>query len=116
MKLPEEGKLLKIFVGETDKHDGKSLYEAIVLKARDLNLGLIFIVSMGSVNIMALLVAGWGSNNKYSMFGAMRAVAQSIAFEIPILLSMLAVVFMCNTFSLKEIVGAQEKISVYLLF
>ena len=80
------------------------------LQARDLNLGLIFIVSMGSVNVMALLVAGWGSNNKYSMFGAMRAVAQSIAFEIPILLSMLAVVLMCNTFSLKEIVGAQEKI------
>ena len=80
------------------------------LQARDLNLGLIFIVSMGSVNVMALLVAGWGSNNKYSMFGAMRAVAQSIAFEIPILLSMLAVVLMCNTFSLKEIVGAQQKI------
>ena len=38
MKLPEEGKLLKIFVGETDRHDGKSLYEAIVLKARELNL------------------------------------------------------------------------------
>ena len=80
------------------------------LQARDLNLGLIFIVSMGSVNVMSLLVAGWGSNNKYSMFGAMRAVAQSIAYEIPILLSMLAVVLMCNTFSLKEIVGAQEKI------
>jgi NADH-quinone oxidoreductase subunit H len=80
------------------------------LQARDLNLGLIFIVSMGSVNAMSLLVAGWGSNNKYSMFGAMRAVAQSIAYEIPILLSMLAVVLMCNTFSLKEIVGAQEKI------
>jgi hypothetical protein len=38
MKLPEEGKLLRIFIGETDRHDGKSLYEAIVLKARELNL------------------------------------------------------------------------------
>jgi hypothetical protein len=38
MKLPEEGKLLRIFVGETDKHKGKALYEAIVLKARELNL------------------------------------------------------------------------------
>ena len=38
MKLPEEGKLLKIFVGETDKHNGKALYEAIVLKAREMNL------------------------------------------------------------------------------
>jgi len=80
------------------------------LQARDLNLGLLFIVSMGAVNVMALLVGGWGSNNKYSMFGAMRAVAQAIAYEIPILLSMLAVILMCNTFSLKEIVGAQQKI------
>jgi NADH-quinone oxidoreductase subunit H len=65
---------------------------------------------MTSINVMALLVAGWGSNNKYSMFGAMRAVAQSIAYEIPILLSMLAVILMANTFSLKEIVGAQQNI------
>jgi NADH-quinone oxidoreductase subunit H len=80
------------------------------LQARDLNMGLIFIVTMGAVNVMALLVGGWGSNNKYSMFGAMRAVAQAIAYEIPILLSMLAVILMCNTFSLKEIVGAQRHI------
>jgi NADH-quinone oxidoreductase subunit H len=80
------------------------------LQARDLNLGLLFIVSMTSINVMAMVVAGWGSNNKYSMFGAMRAVAQSIAYEIPILLSMLAVVLMTNTFSLKEIVGAQQNI------
>jgi NADH-quinone oxidoreductase subunit H len=80
------------------------------LQARDLHLGLLFIVSMTSINVMALLVAGWGSNNKYSMFGAMRAVAQSIAYEIPILLSMLAVILMANTFSLKEIVGAQQNI------
>ena len=80
------------------------------LQARDLNMGLIFIVTMGSVNVMALLVGGWGSNNKYSMFGAMRAVAQAIAYEIPVLLSMLAVILMCNTFSLKEIVNAQQHI------
>jgi NADH-quinone oxidoreductase subunit H len=85
------------------------------LQARDLNLGLLFIVSMTSINVMALLVGGWGSNNKYSMFGAMRAVAQSIAYEIPILLSMLAVILMANTFSLKEIVGAQQKIWFVLL-
>ncbi|MEA1947861.1 MAG: NADH-quinone oxidoreductase subunit NuoH [Thermodesulfobacteriota bacterium] len=85
------------------------------LQARDLNLGLLFIVSMTSINVMALLVGGWGSNNKYSMFGAMRAVAQSIAYEIPILLSMLAVILMANTFSLKEIVGAQQKIWFILL-
>jgi len=85
------------------------------LQARDLHLGLVFIVSMTSINVMALVVGGWGSNNKYSMFGAMRAVAQSIAYEIPILLSMLAVILMANTFSLKEIVGAQQKIWFILL-
>jgi len=85
------------------------------LQARDLNLGLLFIVSMTSINVMALLVGGWGSNNKYSMFGAMRAVAQSIAYEIPILLSMLAIILMTNTLSLKEIVGAQQKIWFVLL-
>jgi len=85
------------------------------LQARDLNLGLLFIVSMTSVNVMAILVGGWGSNNKYSMFGAMRAVAQSIAYEIPILLSMLAIILMTNTLSLKEIVGAQQKIWFVLL-
>ncbi len=80
------------------------------LQARDLNMGLILIVTMGSVNVMAILVGGWGSNNKYSMFGAMRAVAQAIAYEIPVLLSILAVILMCNTFSLKGIVGAQQHI------
>ncbi len=80
------------------------------LQARDLNMGLIFIVSMASINVMSLLVAGWGSNNKYSMFGAMRAVAQCIAFEIPILLSMLSIILITNTFSLKGIVGAQQNI------
>lgn len=78
------------------------------LQARDLNLGLLFILSMASLNVMALLVGGWSSNNKYSMFGAMRCVAQNIAYEIPILLSILAVILMTNTFSLKGIVGAQE--------
>lgn len=80
------------------------------LQARDLNMGLIFIVTMGSVNVMALLVGGWGSNNKYSMFGAMRAVAQAISYEIPVLLSILAVILLCNTFSLKGIVDAQQHI------
>ncbi len=80
------------------------------LQALDLNLGLLFIVAMGSLNVMALLVGGWGSNNKYAMFGAMRSVAQNIAYEIPILLSMLAVILMTNTFSLKGIVAAQQNI------
>lgn len=80
------------------------------LQIRDFNLGLIFILAMGALNLIAVLVGGWSSNNKYSLFGAIRAVAQNIAYEIPILLSLLAVVLMTNTFSLQGIVAAQNKI------
>lgn len=77
------------------------------LTVLDLNIGLIFILAVSSLNVMAILVAGWSSNNKYGLFGAMRSVAQNIAYEIPILLSLLAVVLVTNTFSMKGIVMAQ---------
>ncbi|MCW7755476.1 NADH-quinone oxidoreductase subunit H, partial [Desulfobotulus sp. H1] len=66
----------------------------------DLDIGLIFILTMASLNVMAILVAGWSSNNKYGLFGAMRSVAQNIAYEIPILLSLLSVVLITNSFSM----------------
>ena len=77
------------------------------LTVLDLDIGLIFILAMASLNVMAILVAGWSSNNKYGLFGAMRSVAQNIAYEIPILLSLLAVVLITNSFSMKTIVNAQ---------
>lgn len=78
------------------------------LQARDFNLGLLFILAVASINTMTILVAGWSSNNKYSMFGAMRSVAQNIAFEIPVLLSLLSVVLITNTYSMQGIVAAQS--------
>lgn len=78
------------------------------LQARDFNLGLLFILTVASMNTISILVAGWSSNNKYSMFGAMRSVAQNIAFEIPILLSLLCVVLITNTYSMQGIIAAQD--------
>lgn len=78
------------------------------LYAIDLNIGLIYILAMGSLNVFSILIAGWSSNNKYSMYGAMRSVAQNIAYEIPILLSLLSVVLVTTSFNLKEIVGYQS--------
>lgn len=80
------------------------------LQGIDLNIGLIFILAMASLNVMAIFVAGWASNNKYGLLGAMRSVSQNIAYEIPILLSLLSVVFVVNSFSLGDIVGFQGKI------
>ncbi|WP_390890408.1 NADH-quinone oxidoreductase subunit NuoH [Geoalkalibacter halelectricus] len=80
------------------------------LQGRDLDIGLIFILAVVAINVLAILVAGWGSNNKYSMLGAMRSVAQNVAYEIPMLLTLLSVILVTNTFSLQGIIAAQEKI------
>ncbi|MBP1753322.1 MAG: nuoH [Geobacteraceae bacterium] len=80
------------------------------LQVRDLDVGLIFILAIMALNAVAILIAGWGSNNKYSLFGAIRAVAQNVAYEIPMLLSLLSVVLMTNTFSMRGIVLAQSPV------
>ncbi|MEH0020416.1 MAG: NADH-quinone oxidoreductase subunit NuoH [Desulfobacter sp.] len=80
------------------------------LQARDFNLGLLFIVTIASINVLTIVVAGWGSNNKYSLFGAMRSVAQNISFEVPVLLSILCIAMMTGTYSMQGIVEAQDGI------
>jgi len=80
------------------------------LQVIDLDVGVIFLLTMISFNTVAVFLAGWSSNNNYAMIGAMRAVAQNISYEIPILLSVLAIVLMTNTFSMKAIIEAQKSI------
>ncbi len=80
------------------------------LQVIDLDVGVIFILTMISFNTVAVFLAGWSSNNNYAMIGAMRAVAQNISYEIPILLSVLAIALMTNTFSMKAIIEAQKSI------
>ncbi len=82
----------------------------------NLHIGLIYIIAMASINVFAILIAGWSSNNKYSMFGAMRSVAQNIAYEIPILLSLLTVVLTTATFDLQKIVEAQSGILWFAMY
>ncbi len=78
------------------------------LQAIDMDIGLIFILAMISFNTIAVFLAGWSSNNNYSMIGAMRSVAQNISYEIPILLSLLAIALMTNSFSMRQIVESQR--------
>jgi len=74
----------------------------------DLNIGILYILSLGSGGMVALLMAGWGSNNKYALLGALRAIAQLISYEIPQMLAVLAVVMVTGSFSMQEIVEAQD--------
>ena len=65
--------------------------------------GLFFVLAILSLDAMGLLMAGWGSNNKFSLYGAMRAVSQLISYEIPLGISVLCVVITCQTLDLQEI-------------
>lgn len=85
------------------------------LIGRDINLGLIFILAVSSINVLSIFIAGWASNNKYSLFGAIRSVSQNIAYEIPILLSLLSVVLITNTYSMQKIVEAQGTLWFFLV-
>ncbi len=80
------------------------------LQVRDINVGILVILAFSSFTVLSILMAGWGSNNKYSLIGSIRSIAQSVAYEIPLLLSLLAVIMMTNSLSLKDVVVAQKGI------
>lgn len=74
----------------------------------NLNIGILFIVAVTSVNTLAMFMAGFASGNRYSMFGGMRAVAQLISYEIPVVLAIVGVLLLSGSFSLVSIVEAQR--------
>ncbi len=74
----------------------------------DLNIGILYVVAVSSVVAVGVFMAGWSSNNKYSLVGAMRNVAQLISYEIPLVLSVLGVVLIAGSLSMTKIVEAQS--------
>lgn len=78
-----------------------------VVQVRDLDIGVLFILALAAVNVLAILIAGWSSANKYSLFGAVRAVAQNVAYEIPLLISLLTAVLWFGSLKLSTLVEAQ---------
>ncbi|MEI6564192.1 MAG: NADH-quinone oxidoreductase subunit NuoH [bacterium] len=77
------------------------------IAARNFNLGLLMIFSFGAINVFAVMLGGWASNNKYSSIAAARVVAQNIAYEIPLLLVVISLVMSMHTFNLHTIVDQQ---------
>ncbi|MDJ0581430.1 MAG: NADH-quinone oxidoreductase subunit NuoH [Crocosphaera sp.] len=78
------------------------------LVVTDLNVGIFLWITLSSIAPIGLLMAGYASNNKYSLLGGLRAAAQSISYEIPLALSVLAVVMMSNSLSTIDIVEQQS--------
>jgi NADH-quinone oxidoreductase subunit H len=77
------------------------------MAAINLDAGLLFFFALGASSELAVFMAGWASRNKYSLVGAMRGIAQMISYEIPLVLSTIAVVMIVGSLSLNEIVTAQ---------
>ena len=76
---------------------------------RDLNVGFLLVFSLSNISFIGIFVAGWSSNNKYALLGSMRAVAQNISYEIPLMLATMGVVLSAHAIKTTEIVLAQDK-------
>ena len=75
----------------------------------DMDAGLLFFFAIGASTELSIFMAGWSSRNKYSLLGAMRAVAQMISYEVPLLMSSVVIVMITGSLSLVKIVEAQNQ-------
>ena len=78
------------------------------LGVADLNIGILFFLAVSSMEIVGLFMAGWGSNNKYALLSAMRAVNQIISYDLPFIFSALVPVMLAGSLRLSDIAAAQE--------
>jgi NADH-quinone oxidoreductase subunit H len=83
------------------------------LTASDLDLGVFFLLAVSSLSTLGVLMAGWSSGNKYSLMGGLRAAAQLIAYELPMVLAVVAVAVQAGTLSLGGIVQAQAHTELF---
>ena len=75
-----------------------------------LNVGTLYVVSVGSLGTLAIMMGGWASNNKYALLGAFRTVAQLVSYEVPMILSLLVPVLLARSMDLNGIVQAQQSV------
>ncbi len=73
----------------------------------DLSIGIVYVLAVGSLGVIGVFMAGWSSNNKYSLLGAMRTAAQIVSYEVPLVISVVTVAMVTGTLNLREIVERQ---------
>ena len=78
------------------------------LQIIDWNIGIFFVLAVSSVGVLGILLAGWSSNNKYTLIGAMRSGAQMVSYEISLGLAIMTIIIMAGTMDISQLVLAQE--------
>jgi len=82
----------------------------IALRLSDINVGVLYIVSIASISVYGIVLAGWSSNNKYAMLGGLRSSAQMISYELALGLAFIGPILLAGSMSLADIVAAQKPI------
>jgi NADH-quinone oxidoreductase subunit H len=86
------------------------------LQIADINVGLLFVFGVVSLGVYGIMIGGWASNNKYSVMGAMRAASQAISYELPMGLSLLALLMMTGDVSMRTILSQQDSLLHWNVF
>src|SRR5205809_1169306 len=81
----------------------------------DVNIGILFVLAVSSVGVLALILAGWSSNSKYALLGALRSSAQMVSYEVSMGLAIIGALMFARTLSLSGIVAAQQSDSIWFL-
>lgn len=84
-------------------------------KFADIGIGLLYYIAVSGISTIGVVTAGWASNNKYALMGGMRAAAQMISYEVPLVMSVVGIVLLTGSLNLLDIVAAQETIAFIFL-
>jgi len=98
--------------GETIQLFGRTVY----LGVANINVGVLYIMAIASISVYGIVLAGWSSNNKYAMLGAMRSSAQMISYELALGLAFVGPIILAGSMSLVDIVAKQKEIGWFVLY
>ena len=82
--------------------------ETLPLQVADINIGILYVFAVVSIGVYGIMIGGWASNNKYALLGAVRASSQMISYELAMSLSIISIVMMTGSLSMREIVDQQQ--------